>query len=92
MKRTIALILFLVVLFISFIPVIMGKYQESLDNSQRSVTVVLDAGHGGIDGGASSASGIVEKEVVLSVTKNKINAIVLFILITFVLHYFFTSV
>ena len=69
MKRTIALILFLVVLFISFIPVIMGKYQESLDNSQRSVTVVLDAGHGGIDGGASSASGIVEKEVVLSVSQ-----------------------
>ena len=69
MKKTIALILFLVVLFISFIPVIMGEYRDNLKDSYQSVTVILDAGHGGKDGGASSTSGIVEKEIVLSVTK-----------------------
>ena len=67
MKRTIVLGLFLVVLCLSFIPIIKGKYSEG--QTQQSVTVILDAGHGGKDGGASSASGIIEKDVVLSVTK-----------------------
>lgn len=69
MKRTIILILFLVILCLSFIPIIKGKYTDNLAKTQQSVTVILDAGHGGKDGGASSASGIVEKDVVLSVTK-----------------------
>ena len=67
MKRTIVLGLFLVVLCLSFIPIIKGKYSEG--KTQQSFTVILDAGHGGKDGGASSASGIIEKDVVLSVTK-----------------------
>lgn len=69
MKRTIILVLFLVILCLSFIPIIKGKYTDNLAKTQQSVTVILDAGHGGKDGGASSASGIVEKDVVLSVTK-----------------------
>ena len=32
------------------------------------ITVILDAGHGGEDGGASSASGILEKDLNLSIT------------------------
>ena len=69
MKKIIVSILFLVTLFLSFIPVIIGKYQENWEENNRSVTVILDPGHGGKDGGASSANGIVEKEVVLSVSQ-----------------------
>ncbi len=69
MKKITVSILFLVTLFLSFIPVIIGKYQENWEENNRSVTVILDPGHGGKDGGASSASGIVEKEVVLSVSQ-----------------------
>ena len=69
MRKTIGTILFLVVLFLSFIPVIMGEYRNNLNDNYEAITVILDAGHGGKDGGASSESGIIEKEVVLSVTK-----------------------
>lgn len=69
MKKITVSILFLVTLFLSFIPVIIGKYQENWEENNRSLTVILDPGHGGKDGGASSASGIVEKEVVLSVSQ-----------------------
>ena len=48
----------------------MGKYNSGIDGgSEGKLTIILDAGHGGKDGGALSASGIVEKEIVLSVTK-----------------------
>ena len=62
MRKSIGTILFLVVLFLSFIPVIMGEYRDNLNDNYEAVTVILDAGHGGKDGGASSASGIVEKK------------------------------
>lgn len=68
MKKTISIMLLVIVLFLSFIPVILGKYQDKWNN-KSSVTVVLDAGHGGKDGGASSAGGVIEKEIVLSITK-----------------------
>lgn len=37
--------------------------------SQRGVTVVIDAGHGGEDGGTSSESGVLEKELNLTLAK-----------------------
>lgn len=37
--------------------------------SSRPFTVVIDAGHGGIDGGAEGANGTVEKEVTLAFAK-----------------------
>ena len=41
--------------------------QESSDQAAPLCCVVIDAGHGGEDGGTSSAAGLVEKEVNLSV-------------------------
>lgn len=69
MKKIIVLVVFVLILFLSFIPVIMGKKGNDDLDTTSSITVILDAGHGGKDGGASSASGIIEKGVVLSVTK-----------------------
>ena len=69
MKKIIVLLVFVLILFLSFIPVIMGKNGNNGVDNTSGVTVILDAGHGGKDGGASSASGIIEKGVVLSVTK-----------------------
>jgi len=70
MKRLIVLLVFVVVIFLSFIPVIIGKYQREMPNERyHDLTVVLDPGHGGKDGGASSASGVIEEDIVLVVTK-----------------------
>ncbi|MCL1950718.1 MAG: N-acetylmuramoyl-L-alanine amidase [Turicibacter sp.] len=70
MKRFIVLVAFAGLIILSYIPIhnasnatrlVGGRYQD--------LTVVLDAGHGGRDGGAVSASGILEKDVVLQVTR-----------------------
>ena len=37
--------------------------------NQRYTTVIIDAGHGGEDGGASSASGLIEKDVNLEISQ-----------------------
>lgn len=36
-------------------------------NAQESVTVIVDAGHGGMDGGATAQDGTVEKDINLSI-------------------------
>ena len=40
-----------------------------IPDSFPGTTVILDAGHGGVDGGATSADGIIESDVNLAVTK-----------------------
>lgn len=39
------------------------------DNTDRRPVIVLDPGHGGIDNGAVSSTGLVEKDIVLAFTK-----------------------
>lgn len=70
MKRFIVLVSFVGLVVLSFIPIHNARNEARLAAGRfQNVTVVLDAGHGGRDGGATSASGILEKDVVLAVTR-----------------------
>ena len=71
MKRILAIICFMLAILgcISYGPAILGKYGTSYQLSETPTTVILDAGHGGKDGGAESKSGLYERDIVLSITK-----------------------
>lgn len=64
-------------ILIGFITFFFNKYDPSVSfpdaqastSSLKYTTVVIDAGHGGEDGGASSAAGLVEKNVNLEISK-----------------------
>ena len=62
-----ALILFCVILSVIKVPKIMSAESFAAEKSLK--TVVVDAGHGGIDPGAVSAEGIFEKDINLSVSE-----------------------
>ncbi len=47
-----------------------GMIASTLANGQPSKTVVIDAGHGGEDGGASGFSGMPEKDINLAIAKD----------------------
>ncbi len=73
---TAMLIVFALILICSLIlTLIFGALTEKKDTGLpssiqiKTPTVVIDAGHGGEDGGASAASGILEKDLNLSVAK-----------------------
>jgi N-acetylmuramoyl-L-alanine amidase len=70
--RFFASFLALAVLCQAFSRITVGTYVPSLPTEpvslSPSVTVVIDAGHGGEDGGASSASGALEKDLNLAVS------------------------
>lgn len=44
-----------------------GYARRVSSNALRTVTVIVDAGHGGMDGGATAADGTVEKDINLSI-------------------------
>lgn len=46
-----------------------GGTRTASANTEELMTVVIDAGHGGMDGGASSADGTQEKEINLAIAK-----------------------
>lgn len=54
-----------------------GGEQDAAATPAQRVTVIVDAGHGGLDGGASTNDGVLEKELNLAVAK-KVRAILEF--------------
>lgn len=48
----------------------LGYARRVSANAQDSVTVIVDAGHGGMDGGATAQDGTVEKDINLSIALN----------------------
>lgn len=46
-----------------------GRNAAAADDAEKPFTVVIDAGHGGIDGGAEGVSGTQEKDVTLAFAK-----------------------
>ncbi len=70
MKR-LAVSLFCLVLLICVAVAMCFTYGKSVDvfvDEADSPTVIIDAGHGGEDGGTSSAGGILEKDINLSIS------------------------
>jgi len=70
MKKIMLAIVFAVVIFFVVISGIRARMNViPVDERFFDVTVILDAGHGGKDGGASSDSGVIERDLVLLITR-----------------------
>ncbi len=72
MKRTIiaaaaAVLLLLSALIMVFTASERNNYTESMGRMQIKPVIIIDPGHGGIDGGAVGASGTVEKDINLQI-------------------------
>ena len=48
---------------------VLGEYSDAYQHHKNEIVVILDAGHGGKDGGASSESGVQERDLVFAITK-----------------------
>ena len=63
-KITRSLILLCVVMVISFVSVAkVPKTVQTVSDNYNKLTIIIDAGHGGFDGGAVASDGTVEKDI-----------------------------
>jgi len=70
MKKILIIITLSLILFLASIPLIRANLQwERPTEVYYSVTIILDAGHGGKDGGASSRDGLIERDLVFNITQ-----------------------
>ena len=69
MKKVVLVVtLVLILLLISFPLIRANRARQSPPEMHSLVTIILDAGHGGKDGGASSRDGLVERDLVFDIT------------------------
>ena len=58
----------ILIIVISFFSITEIAYQTSASNIEFKPTIIIDPGHGGEDGGASTENGILEKDINLSIS------------------------
>jgi N-acetylmuramoyl-L-alanine amidase len=68
-NRLVAVVVVIILGMASLIGVNIGLAHETMGINEGSKTILIDAGHGGMDGGTSSKNGTVEKDINLSIVK-----------------------
>lgn len=68
-NRLVAVVVVIILGMASLIGVNIGLAHETMSINEGSKTILIDAGHGGMDGGTSSKNGTVEKDINLSIVK-----------------------
>ena len=69
-NKLIAIVIVIIVAMVSFIGVNLSLAKETMNNEKLQIgskKILIDAGHGGMDGGTSSKNGTVEKNINLSI-------------------------
>ena len=66
-NKLIAIVIVIIVAMVSFIGVNLSLAEETMNTNKGNKKILIDAGHGGMDGGASSKSGTAEKNINLSI-------------------------
>jgi len=66
-NKLIAIVIVIFVAMVSFIGVNLSIAKETMNTNKGSKIILIDAGHGGMDGGTSSKNGTLEKEINLSI-------------------------
>jgi N-acetylmuramoyl-L-alanine amidase len=68
-NRLVAVVVVIIIGMVSLIGVNIGIAHETMSINKGTKTILIDAGHGGMDGGTSSKNGTVEKNINLNIVK-----------------------
>ena len=72
-NKLIAIVIVIIVGMVSFVGVNIGLVKETINTNKElqkgNKIILIDAGHGGMDGGTSSKNGTSEKDINLSIAK-----------------------
>lgn len=73
-KKRVVILLFTFILLASNITIVMAKDNAKKNEGSKGI-ILVDPGHGGIDGGAKSKNGTIEKDINLSISKKLKNSL-----------------